>query len=287
MKILMKILSCFLVFSIFLFCSGCKNSSEPNSNATKKYYSKLGYYEVCFEDKINYECENSKIVKIDSTTIMAKPKTKIKLFMNTNNGSSKDTDVQHETINFSNSTFLAGFSINNEIISFSNASSGVSITSDTVIKISYAKFKIKGVAIYQILQNNQNKDEFLENDLFIQSQVIKTENTFQTSNNFLSFVYYENGIHQNNIAEAQSNSTFKIKTLNNSSFEMCFEIFAETLSTYSFLILEDSFNNVYLYSNKIETLATNQTIYSNTNSSNFEIANITIKTSFDLTTEEY
>ena len=280
-KFINKLTTVCSIFAIVLCCFiGCKNNNNKTS-PTADYYAKLGYHKVTYSSDITFDTNSDSIVIIDSTTFMAKPNTIITpLSVNHNNKQILITsDVQRETIDFENSTYLAGLNIDSDFITFSAATNGILVNKNISISLCYSNFKTIGVAFYNISDVNTNANNFYANPHYVQTLLTKHDNQLDSSDDHLLCVYQLGGLNHTNPSALKSNVAFKTNNFTSTNFELTIEIFLETKKMFSYLLLEDENQNYYLY-NKAETSPPTSITFEN---SNYQFK---INTTYDLTTEQ-
>ena len=218
-----------LSFCCFVGCTNNEHDDTPNAD----YYAKLGYHKVTYSSDITFDTNNDSIVVISSNTFMTKPNTTIiPLSIKSNNKQVAITsDVQRETINFDNSTYLSGLKINHETITFSTAATGIIVNQNLNISLSYSHFKISGFAIYNISDSNENINLLNSNQNYIQTLLTKSNDNLTSSDKFLMFTYQSGGLNHNNPTSLKSKSTYKINSFTSTNLDISIEIFEETEET--------------------------------------------------------
>lgn len=279
-----RLLTIILLLISSIFFVSCKNTDNSSSDATRDYYSKLGYYEITLTENIFVDFDEETMISLENGNIMIKPNKTIIAYTKLNSSSSKTSDVQHETINFVNSTFLSGIKANNKVYTFAQANTGIKITENTTLSLAYSEFTISGVAIYQKINSHENLNKYNESETYVQSALKFESNNLNSADILLTFVYFNTGLNNANMQSSQSNSTFKIKDQSATNIDIAIEIYTETTSFDSYLILLDDSQNLYLYKHTDSKTAEDSSSFGQTNGKNSTISTVTISTNYDIST---
>lgn len=296
-RILKSLFSLFLILFVFVSV-GCSenNSDTPNSQDTpttptinEEYYKKLGYHTITYDSNILIECTDENVVIIDTTKIMTPNNTSITIkFNETQNTGFENNNGKY--INFSNGTYLSGFSVNT--LTYNGNSSTIKVTTDLTISAKFTNFKTIGAAAYAIIPEDEESSKFKNNEFdelltFDGNQISTTLNNmfyFYATN--LSLENYQTDKLKNNIVLASKTTIVDSQKFN---ANVAIEFPIDANEVYAYLLLVDENNNLILYFiENSQTVIGKSFEKSNISNSNSNLNSITIKLVADITTtDEY
>ena len=185
-------------------------------------------------------------------------------------------------INFKTGKIL--YSFTDESKNYDIYNNSVTLKNNLNISATFKDFKVLGVAIFPVTNSNQNE---------IPTLLGKFDSVSSINSNLL-YYYSKDGSYDsfandtNQIAyKTTYNTTATLLQNNKFELEICLEIFFDTTSVYSYLILQDSSNNYYFFNKNFEDdFINNSIIFDNLSSPNSNINKITLSLSYDLSTKD-
>jgi hypothetical protein len=171
---------------------GCESNGNQSKLTALDFYKSSGYYEIKENDFVSFEYNNENTMEVGGH-ILIKANSTITLHLNKLATNEKDYSSTSKDFagNFSNS-MPSGFEIYESYVRYDDVENmKVKITSDLAVKSIYLDYEIIGAFVYSISDFNENSDNFVQDEKYLNSIYSFSSNKIETTDDFLFFSYFD------------------------------------------------------------------------------------------------